>query len=66
MPHSDLPTRALGNTGLHVTALGYGAMSLDSRFGRTVSQAEADEVLNLALDSGINFVDTSPDYGPSE
>lgn len=66
MPHNDLPTRELGSTGLHVTALGYGAMSLDSRFGRTVSQVEADEVLNLALDSGINFVDTSPDYGPSE
>lgn len=66
MPHTDLPTHALGSTGLRVTRLGYGAMSLDARFGRTVSQAEADEVLNLALDSGINFVDTSPDYGPSE
>jgi len=66
MPDTGLPTRPLGTTGLTVTTLGYGAMSLDARFGRTVSQAEADEVLNLALDSGINFIDTSPDYGPSE
>ncbi|MBM4410112.1 MAG: aldo/keto reductase [Chloroflexi bacterium] len=66
MVDNHLPTRPFGSTGLHVTTLGYGAMSLDARFGRTVSQAEADEVLNLALDAGINFVDTSPDYGPSE
>ncbi len=66
MTDSNLPTRPFGNTGLHATTLGYGAMSLDARFGRTVSQTEADEVLNLALDAGINFVDTSPDYGPSE
>lgn len=66
MPSTDLPTRPLGSTGLQVTTLGYGAMSLDSRFGRTVSQAEANDVLNLALDAGINLIDTAPDYGPSE
>ncbi len=63
---TGLPTRTLGRTGLEVTTLGYGAMSLDSRFGRTVSQAEANEVLNALLDAGVNFIDTSPDYGPSE
>ena len=66
MANTDLPTRPLGSTGLQVTTLGYGAMSLDARFGRTVSQDEANEVLNLALDAGINFIDTAPDYGPSE
>ncbi len=66
MANSDLPTRRFGNTSLEVTTLGYGAMSLDARFGRTVSQAEADEVLKIALDAGINLIDTSPDYGPSE
>lgn len=63
---TGLPTRTLGRTGLEVTTLGYGAMSLDSRFGRTVSQTEANEVLNALLDAGVNFIDTSPDYGPSE
>jgi aryl-alcohol dehydrogenase-like predicted oxidoreductase len=61
-----LPTRTLGRTGLEVTTLGYGAMSLDDRFGRTVTLDEAREVLNAVLDTGINFIDTSPDYGPSE
>lgn len=66
MTSTGLPTRLLGRTGLEVTTLGYGAMSLDSRFGREISQAEATTILNAVLDSGINFIDTSPDYGPSE
>jgi aryl-alcohol dehydrogenase-like predicted oxidoreductase len=53
--------RALGKTGLMVTALGYGAMEL-----RHLRQAEAARLLNAVLDGGINFIDTSPDYGPSE
>ncbi len=61
-----LATRTLGRTGLVVTALGYGAMSLDDRFGRAVSADEAAAVLHAALDAGINFIDTAPDYGPSE
>src|SRR3954453_11582972 len=61
-----LETRTLGRTGLQVTRLGYGAMSLDpDRFG-PVSRDEATAMLNAALDAGINFIDTSPDYGPSE
>lgn len=66
MTATDLPLRTLGRTGLRVTALGYGAMSLDDRFGRVVSLAEAGAVLNAVLDAGINYIDTSPDYGPSE
>jgi aryl-alcohol dehydrogenase-like predicted oxidoreductase len=34
--------------------------------GRPVDPAEATSLLNLVLDSGINFIDTSPDYGASE
>jgi aryl-alcohol dehydrogenase-like predicted oxidoreductase len=53
--------RNLGATGLAVTALGYGAMEL-----RHVGEAEAKRVLNAVLDGGIHYIDTSPDYGPSE
>ena len=66
MADDRIPTRTLGRTGLDVTVLGYGAMSLDDRFGRIIEPAEANEVLNAVLDAGINFIDTSPDYGPSE
>ena len=53
--------RKLGNTGLSITALGYGAMEL-----RHVDEQAAARLLNAVLDGGINYVDTSPDYGPSE
>jgi aryl-alcohol dehydrogenase-like predicted oxidoreductase len=31
-----------------------------------VDERSADRILNLVLDSGINFIDTSPDYGLAE
>jgi aryl-alcohol dehydrogenase-like predicted oxidoreductase len=55
--------RNLGNTGLSVTALGYGAMELRMA---GVDEQEATRLLNIVLDNGINFIDTSPDYGMSE
>ncbi len=53
--------RSLGRTGFAVTALGYGAMEL-----RRLNRQDAARVLNAVLDGGINYIDTSPDYGPSE
>ncbi|MEM7134352.1 MAG: aldo/keto reductase [Chloroflexota bacterium] len=53
--------RQFGNTGLSVTTLGYGGEAL-----RGVDVAQAERLLNGVLDAGINFIDTSPDYGPSE
>ncbi|MSP22440.1 MAG: aldo/keto reductase [Dehalococcoidia bacterium] len=66
MADAGLPRRQLGHTGLEVTTLGYGAMSLDARFGPVISQEPATRVLNAVLDGGVNLIDTSPDYGPSE
>jgi len=64
---TNLPTRTLGRTGLNVTALGYGAMELrGAPRGREVSPDQAQSVLNAVLDAGINFIDTSIDYGQSE
>ncbi len=66
----ELARRKLGRTAMEVTALGYGAMELRGvnwRFnGRTLAPGQAKQVLNAILDSGINFIDTSIDYGPSE
>lgn len=63
---SGLPTRTLGRTGLQVTRLGYGAMSLDPGRLTPVEPEQAARILHAVLDAGINFIDTSPDYGPSE
>lgn len=54
--------RIFTSTDLCVTPLSYGAMEL--RILTDLSEAEA--ILNTVLDEGINFIDTSPDYGPSE
>jgi aryl-alcohol dehydrogenase-like predicted oxidoreductase len=64
-----LPTSTFGRTGLSVTKLGYGAMEVrGSRIwgGRPTADDEADTILNAVLDAGINFIDTSNDYGRSE
>ena len=64
---SSLPKSILGRTGLNVTRLGYGAMELrgTDHFPR-LSSKEAGKLLNSVLDNGINYIDTSPDYGYSE
>lgn len=61
--------KTLGRTGLEVTQLGYGSMGLrgPKTWGvRVVSEEAADTFLNSVLDAGVNFIDTSPDYGVSE
>lgn len=64
---SGLPRATLGRTGLEVTKLGYGAMELRSvdHFPK-LSPEQASGILNAVLDNGINYIDTSPDYGFSE
>ena len=64
-----LPTKTLGRTGIEVTQLGYGSMGLRGprTWGvRVVNDEDADRFLNQVLDHGINFIDTSPDYGVCE
>src|SRR5260370_42268036 len=59
--------RELGRTGLQVTTLGYGAMELrGAPRARDISEGQAETILNREFDSGINYVDTSLDYGLSE
>ena len=59
--------RELGRTGLKVTTLGYGAMKLrGAPRARDISEAQAETILNKAVNAGINYIDTSIDYGLSE
>lgn len=55
-------TRVLGRTGLNVPILGFGASSLGQEF-RNVTLDEAIESVRVALDLGLNLIDTSPFYG---
>ena len=58
-----MQTRALGNTGLNVSPLGFGAMHLNDQ---RVSEADAGRLLNQVLDLGVNLIDTARGYGLSE
>ncbi|MCF7762236.1 MAG: aldo/keto reductase [Verrucomicrobia bacterium] len=55
-------TRKLGNTGIELPVLSFGASSLGQEF-RNVTLEEAVRSVNVALDLGLNFIDTSPFYG---
>ncbi|WP_225414506.1 aldo/keto reductase [Stigmatella hybrida] len=55
--------RPLGNTGLEVSPLGFGAGPVGSE---TLSDTEAEALLHGVLDAGINLLDTAPSYGRSE
>ncbi|WP_042168997.1 aldo/keto reductase [Paenibacillus gorillae] len=48
----------LGNSGLHVSALGLGTNS----FGSRADQQTSERIINVALDQGINFIDTANIY----
>lgn len=53
--------RRLGRTGFDITVLGLGGMEL-----HWLNEESAVKFLNKALDLGINYVDTSPEYAMSE
>src|SRR3954464_270344 len=55
-------TRPLGRTGLELPWLSFGASSLGQEF-RSVEVNEAMRSVRVALDLGMNFIDTSPFYG---
>jgi len=62
-----MQTRRLGRTGADVTILGYGAMELRGQpHGPATGDDHAGRLLNEVLDSGVNLIDTSIDYGRSE
>lgn len=54
--------RILGKTGLELPILSFGASSLGQEF-RPVKLEDALRSVRVALDSGLNFIDTSPFYG---
>lgn len=54
--------RPLGKTGLNLSVLSFGASSLGAEF-RSIDLNEAMRAVHVALDLGMNFIDTSPFYG---
>jgi len=54
--------RPLGNTGLRVSTLSFGGSSLGGVF-HDIDESDGVRAVHVALDAGINLLDTSPYYG---
>src|SRR6266545_635091 len=54
--------RALGRTGLSVSAISFGAWAIGGSWG-TVDDEESMRALHAAIDAGVNFIDTADVYG---
>jgi aryl-alcohol dehydrogenase-like predicted oxidoreductase len=50
--------RELGKTGLKLSAVSYGAASIGNEYGN-LDEAQGIRSLHVALDGGVNFIDTS-------
>jgi aryl-alcohol dehydrogenase-like predicted oxidoreductase len=54
--------RALGGTGMTVSAIGFGAWAIGGSWGG-VDDDESMRALHAAIDAGVNFIDTADVYG---
>src|SRR4029077_15568168 len=56
--------RALGKSGLEVSAIGFGCMGLSFGYGPATSRDEGMAIIRAAVDGGVTFFDTAEAYGP--
>jgi len=54
--------RTLGRTGMHVSAISFGAWAIGGAWG-PVDDAASMRALHAAVDAGVNFIDTADVYG---
>ncbi|WP_064196506.1 MULTISPECIES: aldo/keto reductase [Emticicia] len=58
--------RKLGKTGFEVSEISLGTWQVGGVWGDDFSHSNAEKILNSAVDSGINFIDTADVYGDGE
>ena len=58
--------RKLGKTGFTISEISLGTWQVGGKWGDPFSHANADRILNEAVDAGINFIDTADVYGDGE
>jgi aryl-alcohol dehydrogenase-like predicted oxidoreductase len=60
----EMQKRTLGNSGLQVSALGFGCMGISQSYGRPSSREDGIAIIRAAVDGGVTFFDTAEVYGP--
>jgi len=58
--------RTLGKTGFKVSEISLGTWQLGGRWGEKFSFNTAEEILNKAIEGGINFIDTADVYNEGQ
>jgi len=58
--------RKLGKTGFEISEISLGTWQVGGKWGDGFNHTTADEILNVAVDSGINFIDTADVYGDGQ
>ena len=56
--------RKLGNSGLEVSAIGFGCMGLSFGYGPATETQQAITLIRAAFERGVTFFDTAEAYGP--
>src|SRR5256885_17163194 len=56
--------RTLGKSGLEVSALGLGCMSMSALYGPPADKVEMIKLIRTAYDRGVTMFDTAESYGP--
>lgn len=56
--------RQLGKSGLEVSAIGLGCMSLSFGYGPAAEKSQAITLIRTAFERGVDFFDTAETYGP--
>lgn len=59
-----MKTRQLGQSGISVSALGFGCMGLDFGYAHKLGREEGVALIRQAVDRGVTFFDTAEAYGP--
>lgn len=58
--------RTLGKTGFTISAISLGTWQVGGKWGSEFNQKNAEEILNTAVDNGVNFIDTADVYSDGE
>src|SRR5512136_2633244 len=56
--------RKLGNSGLEVSAIGFGCMGMSFGYGPAKDKTEMIPIIRTAVERGVTFFDTAEVYGP--
>ena len=60
---NNMTYRLSRNTGAKVSLLGFGMMRLPMTPDRKIDQEKVNEMVDYAMEHGVNYYDTSPHYG---